>query len=453
MKSLSVREVLNAVGGKLFNNDGNDIILNVSTDSRSISNGDLFIPLKGERFDGHKFIESAFEKGAICVLSEKKLDLNKPYIYVRDTKEALAALAEYYRSLFNIPIVAVTGSVGKTTTKDIIYSVLKQKFNTVKTEGNFNNEIGVPATIFKIDESSEAAVIEMGMNHFNEIHRLSKMVRPNAAVITNIGYSHIENLGSREGIFKAKCEIFDFLDKNGVKILNGDDDLLHSISKCENTYFYGVESNEYDFFADEIVEKGINGIGCRIHNDMNSFYANINVPGKHMVLNALAATAVGRCFGVDNHLIERGIESFQLSKMRMDIIKTDKYTIINDVYNANPASMKASIDVLADSNSRKVCILGDMLELGDFAPMLHEEIGEYAFKKGIDVIVCVGHIAKNIYNGAVKNAGDKTENIFYFKNQEDFFDDIKNIINVNDTILVKASRGMKFEKTVEKIMR
>jgi len=458
MKSLSVGEISAAVGGKILNCDENKIVLNVSTDSRNILKGDLFIPLKGDNFDGHEFINTAFEKGAVCVLSEIDTDTQKPYIKVDNTKKALADLAEYYRSLFDIFVVAVTGSVGKTTTKDIIYSVLKQKFNTVKTEGNFNNEIGVPLTIFRIDESTQAAVIEMGMNHFDEIHRLCKIVKPDAAVITNIGYSHIENLGSREGILKAKCEIFDFLKEGGIKILNGDDDMLMTLREKEkNTCFYGITNcmhNENDFYADEIDERGIDGIGFRIHKSNESFFVNMKTPGRHMVLNALSAAAIGDYYNLNFEQIKNGIERFEHTKMRMDIIKTDKYTIINDVYNANPVSMKAAIDVLSESSLRKVCVLGDMFELGGFAPKLHFEVGEYAFRKKINVIVCIGEIAENIYKGALKETGlhnSDIENIFYFRTQDEFFAEIENILKNNDIILVKASRGMKFEKTVEKI--
>jgi len=457
MKALSIKEVLNAVQGELFNGGENQFILNVSTDSRNISEGDLFIPLKGDKFDGHNFIGSVFEKGAVCVLSEVDLDFEKSYIKVKDTKKALADLAEYYRGLFDVLVVAVTGSVGKTTTKDIIYSVLRQKFKTLKTEGNFNNEIGVPLTIFRIDETTEVLVLEMGMNHFNEIHRLSKMGRPDIAVITNIGYSHIENLGSRKGILKAKCEIFDFLKEGGLKILNGDDDMISTLREIEsNTCFYGIEKSANDFYADKIVDRGLDGISCNIHKSDKYFSVDIKTPGKHTILNALCAAAVGDYLGIDFQDIKTGIENFEMSKMRMDIVKTDKFVVINDVYNANPASMRAGIDVLANSAKRKVCILGDMFELGHFAPKLHFELGEYVYSKNIDVIVCIGELSKNIYKGALseadKKAGNK-QNIYYFKTQEDFFDNIESILEFGDAILVKASRGMKFEKTVEKVMR
>ncbi len=457
MKALSVKEVLNAVQGELFNGDENGVILNVSTDSRNISEGDLFIPLRGDKFDGHNFIDTVFEKGAVCVLSEIDLDFEKPYIKVEDTKKALADLAEYYRGLFDIFVVAVTGSVGKTTTKDIIYSVLRQKFKTLKTEGNFNNEIGVPLTIFRIDETTEALVLEMGMNHFNEIHRLSKIGRPDIAVITNVGYSHIENLGSREGILKAKCEIFDFLKEGGLKVLNGDDDMISTLRKKEsNTCFYGTDKFINTFYADGIVENGFEGVSCYIHKGDKCFFANIKTPGKHTVLNALCAAAVGDCLGIDFCDIKTGIENFEMSKMRMDIVQTDKFVVINDVYNANPASMRAGLDVLANYDKRKVCVLGDMFELGDFAPKLHFELGEYACSKNIDVIVCIGKLSENIYKGALSEAEKKSENkknIYYFKTQDDFFTMIDSILKENDAILIKASRGMRFEKTVEKVMR
>lgn len=456
MKYLYIKEIIKAVDGILISENKdieNVFISNISTDTRNISNGQLFIPIKGDNFDGHEFINSAFEKGALCVLTEKDISTDKLAIKVKDTRKALGDLAMYYRSLFDIPVVAITGSAGKTTTKDMIFSVLKEKYNVLKTEGNFNNDIGLPLTVFKLDDSYDVAVFEMGMSHFNEIHYLSKIAKPDIAVITNIGVSHIENLGSRDGILKAKCEIFDYLSQDGIKILNGNDDKLIKLKENQKkTCFYGYNSTQNDVFADEIAVKGISGISCQIHTPKSFFYVDIPQPGMHMVSNALAAASVGYYLNLTNYEIKNGIENFKPTKMRMDIIKTDKYTIINDVYNANPNSVKAGIDVISSALGRKVCVLGDMLELGKFAKSLHREIGEYAAEKGIDVIICIGEISKNMYEGAF-NIINKYQQVFYFKNQDEFLENVFNIIKSEDTILVKASRGMKFEKTIEKITR
>lgn len=453
MKPILIKDVVKAVEGELVYSDKSILeksITNVSTDTRTITEGQLFVPLVGENFDGHKFIDMAFEKGASCALSQEKIESDKPLIIVEDTLKALAKLAKYYLALFKIPVVAVTGSTGKTTTKELIFSVINQGFNALKTEGNFNNEIGLPLTVFRIDDSTEAVVLEMGMSHFGEIHRLCEIACPDVAVITNVGVSHIENLGSRDGILKAKCEIFDFLKENGVKILNYDDDKLSTL-KGEDINFFSIKDKNAKYYAENIKEVPLESVSCKINTPKDSFEVNIPLPGLHMVSNALAATAVGEALGLNSAQIKKGIEEFKSAKMRMDIIKTDRFKVINDVYNANPNSVKAGIDVLAAAEGRKVCILGDMLELGDKAPKLHFETGEYAAEKKIDVVIAIGEMAKNLYEGALSKAENK-ENCYYFKTQEEFFDKAEEILKDGDTILVKASRGMKFEKTTEKLI-
>ena len=451
MKPITLKSVAQAVNGKISDEKYNDVVIeNITTDTRKISEGDLFIPLKGENFDGHKFIEQAFEKGALCCLSAENTESEKAVIYVSDTRKALRDLAEYYISLFDIPVVGITGSVGKTTTKDMIASVLMQKYNVLKTEGNFNNEIGLPLTVFKITEDTQVAVLEMGMNSFGEIHNLSKIAKPDIAVITNVGVSHIENLGSREGILKAKCEIFDFMKDNGTAVLNIDNDMLQTLEgKTKfNTLWYGVE-NKKDIYADNIVKNGVESISCDIHMKNESFSVYIPVPGEHMVLNAMAAALVGNKLGLTVAEIKRGIEEFVPTKMRMAVIKTEKgTTIINDVYNANPVSMKAGIDVLSGGEGEKICILGDMFELGQFAKEMHYDTGVYAAEKKIDKIICIGEISKSMYEGALSLGG----NAFYFETQDEFIEKgIEELVSEGATVLVKASRGMHFEKTAEKI--
>ena len=447
METFLLKEIALATGGKIHSKFESVLIDNVSTDSRDIKKNALFVPIKGENFDGHDFIFDCIEKGASGCLTEKELPENIPCILVKDTKKALRDLAKFYISKFDIPKCAVTGSVGKTTTKDMIASVLSEKFNTLKTEGNFNNEIGLPRTVFGIDKDTEAAVLEMGMNHFGEIHNLSEIVRPSIGVITNIGVSHIENLGSREGILKAKLEILDFMKDDGVVFLNGDDPYLRKAETGRKTVYFGIEST-CDVYAKNIRHDGLSGTFAEIHKGDICFEVKVPVPGSHMVLNALAASAVGFELGLSPEEIKRGIEGFKKSKMRMDIIAGNGINIINDVYNANPVSVKAAIDVLSAAEGRRVAILGDMLELGEFSEAMHKDVGEYTGKSGIDVLIAIGKDAKYIFEGAEKSL---LKECFYFETQEDFFAEGIQKIFKGDTVLVKASRGMSLEKTVYKL--
>ncbi len=454
MKPILIEEVVKAINGCINNNVNTEnlFIKGISTDTRNIKEGDLFIPIIGENFDGHNFIDVAFQKGAIACISQKNINTNNLIINVADTKEALKDLAMYYRSLFNIPVVALTGSAGKTTTKDMLASCLSIKYNTLKTQGNFNNEIGLPLTIFNIEEDTEIAVLEMGMNHFGEIRSLSKIAKPDIAIITNIGIVHAENLGSREGILRAKYEIFEYLKPDGIKILNGDDDMLCSLKEDkEKCYFYSI-NNKLDAYATNINEKGINGTSATINYFDKSFNVNLKIPGKYILSNALAVTLTCSKLGLTENEIKEGLETFKPSKMRMDIINTEKYTIINDVYNANPSSMKATLDVLANSQGRKVAILGDMFELGNYAKNMHFDVGKYATEKKIDELIFIGELSYYMLEGAKSNINSKS-NINYFKKQEEFFDNIDKLLKKGDTILVKASRGMKLENTIDKIIR
>lgn len=446
---LTLKEIAENVGGKLI---GADVEINsVSRDSREIGENCLYVPLKGENFDGHSFIEGACSNGAAAVLTERENEqYTVPAVIVKDTRLALGDIARYYRkSLKNLKVVAITGSVGKTTTKDIVASVISEKFKTVKTQGNYNNDIGVPLTIFNIEEDTEVAVIEMGMNHFGEIDYLSSIALPDIGVITNVGVSHIENLGSREGILKAKCEIFNHMAEDSYKILNGDDDMLITVEGKYNNLCYCGLNKSYAVYANNIAEKGLKGISCKIHldDDRISIPVDIPVPGKHMVQNAMIAAAVGHKLGLNADEIKSGIENFKPTANRMDIFETSKYTVINDVYNANPQSVKAGIDVLKSCQGTTCCILGDMFELGEKAAEYHAEVGQYAVKKGIDYVVCVGELSENMYEAAAMG----TNNVTYFKTKEEFIESIDNILPKKATILVKASRGMHFEKIIDRL--
>ncbi len=447
---LTLKEIAENIGGTLR---GADVEINsISRDSRDIGENCLYIPLKGEKFDGHDFIDMACAEGAVAVVTEREYEACPvPSVVVRDTRAALGDIARYYRKkLTNLKVVAVTGSVGKTTTKDIVASVLSRKYKTVKTQGNYNNDIGVPLTIFRIEEDTDVAVIEMGMNHLDEIDYLSSIALPDIAVITNIGVSHIENLGSRDGILKAKCEVFNHMAEESLKILNGDDDKLVTIARKYKNLCYCSLNEFAEVHADNVVERGLDGISCTIYLDDNNIKipVNIPIPGKHMVKNAMFAAAVGFALGLSAEEIKDGIECFHPTAMRMDIIEGDKYTVINDAYNANPQSVEAAIDVLAACEGTTCCILGDMFELGEKAPQYHAEVGRYAVHRGIDYLICIGEMSENMYEGAVAMGGSE---VAYFKTKEEFINDIEGILPEKCTVLVKASRGMHFEKIIEKL--
>ena len=450
MKSIKVYEIIKACSGTYIGDEGllGMEISSIDTDSRNMSAGSLFIPIAGENFDGHNFIEKAFEGGAALTLSEKDVK-GRPYIKVESTFQALKDIAEYYRSLFDVKVIAVTGSVGKTTTKEMIYSVLSQKYNVLKSEKNFNNEIGVPQTLFNLTDEHEIAVIEMGMNHFGEIERLSKTARPDICVITNIGHSHVGHLESREGIFKAKTEIFSYMKEDGTAVLNGDDDLLYKLNgRKMNTMFFGFNSYN-DAAISSYTAKGFEGADAAIIHEDEKFEFSILSPGRHMAYACAAAYCVGKLLDLNDEQIRRGILEFEPVGRRMEIEDTGRITILNDVYNASPESVKAAIDVLCLAKGRKVCVLGDMLELGGMSSRLHMDIGEYAAKMGVDMVLCTGQASHCTSEGA----DDKGAYSVWFESQSEMIESLGKYIKDGDTVLVKASRGMHFEESVEALKK
>lgn len=459
MKNLTLRNIADVVKGKLYNTDAGLFekeIQGAVIDSRKVEKDYLFFAVKGERTDGHHFVNEVFAKGACAVVAERILETDRPYILVESSLQALKDLAAFYREGLNTRIVGITGSVGKTSTKEFIASVLEQKYCVLKTEGNFNNEIGVPLTLLRIRECHEAAVIEMGISDFGEMHRLSYMVKPDVCVMTNIGLCHLENLGSRDGILKAKSEIFDFAAENGAVILNGDDDKLSTIREIHGRtpIFYGM-NNHCDVYAGEIKTKGVYGTESTIcFADQNAekrkeIHVSFPLPGRHMVYNAMAAVAVGNLFGMNPEEMKQGIESVQSVGGRLHIIETEQVTIIDDCYNANPVSVKSSLDVLDSADTRKVAVLGDMFELGTQERELHRMVGEYFKEKQIDVAVLVGKLSENTWNG-IKDSKAATE-VYYYEALEDALDYLDIMIKTGDTVLVKASHSMHFEQIVEKL--
>ena len=453
MRELSLGKIAGAVGGKLKNKHANIKINDVSSDSRAADlSGALFIAIEGERFDGHDFIREAVYKGAACVMSERGLDTSHPVIVVDSTRRALGDLAAYYRSLFDLHVVAVTGSVGKTITKDMTAQVLSTKYKTLKTEGNLNNEIGLPFTILRLDESYQAAVLELGTSRPGEMRNLGRIARPTVAVITNIGDAHGENFDGREGILRAKAEVLEHLNEKGHIVLNGDDALLRTVDPGKRRLRYYGTGPDVHYRAVNIVKNGLIGVSCAINYGESQFKVNIPAPGGHMVYNALAAAAVGDVLGLGEAGIKSGLESVRPSKMRMDVLNAPGgITVINDAYNASPASVAAAIEVLSGVASRKVCILGDMLELGHCSERFHGEAGEYAARAGIDLIICAGERSAETYRSALKTSGVDTE-CFYFEDQGSMIERLPDLTRDGDTVLVKASRGMGFEKTVDAIM-
>ena len=420
-------------------------VSSVAIDSRKVVKDTLFVAIKGARVDGHSFIPQVMEAGALCSLSEQDLgDVDYPYIRVSSCTEALKDLAEHYRRSLDIKVIGITGSVGKTSTKEMIASVLSEKYNVLKTEGNFNNEIGLPLTVFNIREEHEVAVLEMGISHFGDMKPLAKIARPDVCVITNIGYAHLENLGTRDGILKEKSSMTDYMNPKGSVIFNGDDDKLKSYTSRDGRtpVYFGLTSS-CPFHVENIERKGLKGTYAEFVTPTSRFHAHISIPGDHMIYNALAGVAVGYALGMNNDEIARGIKKLIPIAGRNNLIEAKHYTIIDDCYNANPVSMKSSLLVLADALGRKVAILGDMGELGAKEQELHREVGSYAASLDIDRFLVVGPLAKNIADGIL--AEYPNADVVCYDSLQEILHDLGRQLQKGDTILVKASHFMHFE--------
>ena len=460
---MKVKDIIRVTNGKLIKGNEEAKIREFCKDTRIIKEGDTYIGIKGENFDGNTLWKKAFEAGASTVIvqgidfSVENLEQyeNKNIIEVEDTIQALADIATYKRISMgkNFKVVGVTGSVGKTSTKDIVANVISQKYKTLKTQGNNNNNIGLPFTMFNLRDQ-EAAVIEMGMNHFGEISKLTKIAKPTISVITNIGTSHIGNLGSRENILKAKLEILEGMDKK-ILVVNNDNDLLHKYyleSTDVEIHTYGIE-NDSEVKAENIVlNENDSEFVCNLKGD--KFRVKVPVGGIHFVYNAICAATVGMLMGLSQEQIKNGIETFELTKKRMDITELKNgVTIINDSYNASFESMQASLKYLQGLNSkRKIAVLGDMFELGEFSKKLHEKVGVEVVKNKIDMLVCCGKNAKYIVDSA-KNEGMSKDSVYYFENKDEIEDFVRNNWKSGDAILFKASNGMKFFNIVENLIK
>lgn len=460
---MKVKEIIEIINGKLVKGNLEAEIGIFCKDTRTIKIGETYIGIKGENFDGNLLWKEAFDKGATTVIlqgiefdkEELEKIQNKNIIIVEDTIEALSDIAIYKRNLYgkDFPLIGVTGSVGKTSTKDIIANVISQKYNTLKTDGNKNNNIGLPFTMFNLN-NHEAAVIEMGMNHFGEMSKLTKIAQPKIAVMTNIGTSHIGNLGSRENILKAKLEILEGMDKK-VLVINNDNDLLHDLTlnnKDIEIHTYGIE-NQSEIMAEDIVlNDNSSEFVCNLRGE--KFKVKVPVGGIHFVYNSLCAITVANLLGIDIELIIKGIETFELTKKRMDITKLENgVTIVNDSYNANPESMQAALKYLGDlKNGRRIAVLGDMFELGEYSKELHEKVGRAVVENGIDILICLGDKAKDIVKAAKEEGMDENK-VYYFEDRDKLKDFIRDNWKKEDNILFKASNAMKFFELAESLLK
>ena len=448
MKVLTISEILSAVNGRCTGNTKTEFSA-VYTDSRKPASGGLFIALEGGRFDGHDFIKNAVSAGAAAVMCRKETDVPLPVIYVNDTREALLSLAEYYRSQFSIPVAGITGSVGKTTVKEMTALVLSTKYNTVKTQGNLNNDIGMPMTIFSIDETSEAAVIEMGMNHKDEISRLARVSKPDIGIITNIGVSHIENLGSRENILKAKLEILNGMKKGSPLILNGDNDLLSGVSNDDyDIIFFGIENDKCAVGAENI-EQSPDGVKFLIAYGGNKYNAYIPSAGIHNVYNALAAFTAGISLGIEPRKAADALKNYVPAGMRQKITRKSGITFIEDCYNASPDSVRAGLGALAAMDSkRRIAVLGDMLELGGYSEKAHRESGKCAAENNVDILLAYGTASEYTADEAEKNG---VKEVYSYTDSAAAAEKLLSVLKEGDAVLFKASRGMKLENVLNAV--
>lgn len=453
MKNMTLKEIAVACGGVYYGDEDSYYkeVEGVTIDSRKVSKDCLFAAIRGARVDGHMFIPQSIQDGALCALSEKRIEgASYPYIMVNSCAKALRDIAEHYRTSLKLKVVGISGSVGKTSTKEMIAAVLGQNFKVLKTEGNYNNEIGLPLTIFNIREEHEAAVLEMGISDFGEMEVLAKIARPDICVLTNIGCAHLEQLKSREGILKAKSEMFLYMNPQGHIVLNGDDDMLakvHPANKIDPVFF-GL-GDGLSYHAENIRDLGLKGSLADFTTPDSKFEAHIVVPGMHMIYNALAAIATGRLLGMEDAQIKKGLESFSPLPGRGRLIEAGTLTIIDDCYNANPDSMRASLEVLSKAKDRTVAILGDMFELGQEEQKLHQEVGQCAAKKGISILICIGSLSAHMAGGAA--AEDPDIKVYHYDTKEEFLKDMDSLIQPCDTILVKASHGMEFSEIVKNL--
>ena len=445
MKTLTPSKIAEVTGGEYIGSvdELNIPVSGAVRDNRDVDPGCLFICIKGARVDGHSFANAAFESGAACCLAEHEIPNAKgPYVIVESTLEAVRTLGEYYRSLFTIPIVGITGSVGKTTAKEIIGAVLGAKLNVLKTEMNMNNELGVPLTLLALNEQHEAAVIEMGIRDFGDMSVLAQMVRPDIFVMTKIGYSHIVELGDLQGVLRAKTEAFAYMNPGGIAVLNGDDDLLLGYDPKMRKLTFGFEEHN-DVRAINVHANGIDSVEFDIVSDKSNLHVNLPAYGSHLASLAPAAVIVGQLLGLTDEDICKGFMAYAPVEGRSNVSTINGITLIDDCYNANPNSVKAALTSISALPGRHVAILGDMLNLGEHTVKMHHEVGAFAAKSGIDCLLCQGELAYHLYDGFISAGGIYAK---HYQSMAEMMEDVPAQIKKGDAVLVKASRGMRFEK-------
>lgn len=447
---MTFNEMLNAIDGEVIIKSEDVSFNKLCIDTRKIEKNNVFLAIKGANFNGNDFALKALEAGAsIVIIDEVKFNLNEienkgTIVKVKNTREALLNLAKFYRKKLGLKVVGVTGSTGKTSTKDLIAALLSNKYKVFKTKGNFNNDIGLPLMILELTSKDDVAVLEMGMSSLGEIELLADVARPDIAVITNIGLSHIENLKTQENILKAKMEISTFFNKENTLIINAEDKLLKNVYSNRFKVEKIGYNHEYDVYASNIILKE-EETEFLAHAFGEEAVFNLPMAGKHNVLNTMLAIEVANCLNVSFEEMIKGLENLEATSMRLQVIKKEGLIIINDCYNASPDSMKSSLDVLsAYKDHRKVAILGDMYELGEESEKAHFEVGEYA-KDKLDILIVIGRYIKNFKDGF------NNDNIIMYKTKEECIKELKNIVKLNDVVLIKASRGVKLEDVVKKL--
>lgn len=447
---MTFNEMLNAIDGEVIIKSEDVSFNKLCIDTRKIEKNNVFLAIKGANFNGNDFALKALEACAsIVIIDEVKFNLNEienkgTIVKVKNTREALLNLAKFYRKKLGLKVVGVTGSTGKTSTKDLIAALLSHKYKVFKTKGNFNNDIGLPLMILELTSKDDVAVLEMGMSSLGEIELLADVARPDIAVITNIGLSHIENLKTQENILKAKMEISTFFNKENTLIINAEDKLLKNVYSNRFKVEKIGYNHEYDVYASNIILKE-EETEFLAHAFGEEAVFNLPMAGKHNVLNTMLAIEVANCLNVSFEEMIKGLENLEATSMRLQVIKKEGLIIINDCYNASPDSMKSSLDVLsAYKDHRKVAILGDMYELGEESEKAHFEVGEYA-KDKLDILIVIGRYIKNFKDGF------NNDNIIMYKTKEECIKELKNIVKLNDVVLIKASRGVKLEDVVKKL--
>ncbi len=456
MNRITIEEIKSATGGQLLYGNEADYITGVAIDSRKIQEGQLFVPIIGAVNDAHKFIPQVYEKGCRTFIAsdrnavETYSDCN--VILVEDTTKGLQLLAKYYLEKLNLKKITVTGSVGKTSTRDMVYWILSEKYKTGTTVGNLNSDYGVPLTIFTFDDSMEAAVLEIGMDRFGEIHRLVGIIRPEAGIITNVGISHVENLGSREGILKAKMETVDYFDANNTLVINNSNDMLSTVESDTYQIVRVGESCDDHYYVHHVQDHGDKGIDYSLTAEGKTYDIHLDIPGAHNALNSALALAACKVLGVELSEGIPGLAKIQLTGSRLTVKESAGLKVIDDAYNAAPDSVKSAVNTLMKTEGkRKIAVLGGMNELGAESAKHHQEVGAYIGDTAIDLLITIGEPAYDFAIGAEGKLAK--EQMMHFGSKEEFFVQMKNLFDVGDVVLVKASRSMEFEEIVEKLLK